>query len=33
VALLVVSNRPATLARAHQVIIDHGHLAQERQCP
>jgi arginase len=28
----VVSNRPATLARAHQVIIDHGHLAQERQC-
>ena len=31
--LLVVSNRPATLARAHQVLtLDHGHLAQEREC-
>jgi ATP-binding cassette, subfamily B, bacterial len=27
--LLVVSNRPATLARAHQVLtLDHGHLAR-----
>jgi ATP-binding cassette, subfamily B, bacterial len=31
--LLVVSNRPATLARADQVItLDHGHVAQEREC-
>jgi ATP-binding cassette subfamily B protein len=31
--LLVVSNRPATLARAHQVItLDHGHVAQQREC-
>ena len=31
--LLVVSNRPATLARAHQVItLPHGHVAQQRQC-
>jgi ATP-binding cassette subfamily B protein len=31
--LLVVSNRPATLARAHQVItLDHGHVAQRREC-
>jgi ATP-binding cassette, subfamily B, bacterial len=31
--LLVVSNRPATLARAHQVItLAHGHVAQQREC-
>jgi ATP-binding cassette subfamily B protein len=31
--LLVVSNRPATLARADQVItLDHGHVAQQREC-
>jgi ATP-binding cassette subfamily B protein len=31
--LLVVSNRPATLARAHQVItLDHGHMAKQREC-
>jgi ATP-binding cassette subfamily B protein len=31
--LLVVSNRPATLARAHRVItLDHGHVAQQREC-
>ena len=31
--LLVVSNHPATLARADQVItLDHGHVAQEREC-
>jgi ABC-type transport system involved in Fe-S cluster assembly fused permease/ATPase subunit len=32
--LLVVSNRPATLARAHQVItLDHGHVRHARQPP
>jgi ABC-type multidrug transport system fused ATPase/permease subunit len=31
--LLVVSNRPATLARADQVItLGHGHVAQQREC-
>ena len=33
VTLLVVSNRPAILARAHRVItLDHGHVAQQREC-
>ena len=31
--VLVVSNRPATLAPADQVItLDHGHVAQQREC-
>jgi ATP-binding cassette, subfamily B, bacterial len=30
--LLVVSNRPATLARADQVItLGHGHVAQQQE--
>lgn len=31
--VLVVSNRPATLARADQVItLGHGHVTQQREC-